>query len=102
LRVENFGCVHLRGCDTLAETGDFTDLLEEEYIAGSIAVNTDAGRVVTTILLAGETVAKDITNFLAILTITKHNQLPVSRTGGMLYSTSWRSRARKQKGNDLF
>jgi hypothetical protein len=67
LRVENFGCVHVRGGDTLAETGYFADLLEEEYLARSITVDTDAGRVVTTIFLTGETVAEDIANLLAIL-----------------------------------
>jgi len=67
LRVEDFGSIHLRGGDTLAETGDFTDLLEEDYLARSITVDANAGGIVTTIFLTGETVAEDITNLLAIL-----------------------------------
>jgi len=67
LRVENFGSVYFRAGDALAKTGDLADFFEEKYFAGGIAVDTDAGRVVTTVLLAGETVAEDITNFFAIL-----------------------------------
>jgi hypothetical protein len=74
LRVENFGCVYVCGGDTLTETGNFTDLLEVKHFARSIAINTNAGRVVTTILLTCEAVAKDITNFLAILTKMKKTQ----------------------------
>ena len=67
LRVENLGGVYARSCDALTKAGDLADFLEEEYLARSITVYTDAGRVVTTVLLAGETVAEDIANLLAIL-----------------------------------
>ena len=67
LRVEDFGRVELCARDPLAETSDFTDFLEEKDLSRSISIDTDAGRVVTTIFLAGETVAKDVANFLAIL-----------------------------------
>jgi hypothetical protein len=67
LRVENLGSVYVRGGDALAKASNLAYFLEEIYFAWSIAVDTDAGRVVTTVLLAGETVAEDITDFLAIL-----------------------------------
>ena len=79
MRVEDFGSIHLRGGDTLAETGDFTDLLEEDYLARSITVDTNAGRVVTTIFLAGETVAEDITDLLAILANNKTQSTALSQ-----------------------
>jgi hypothetical protein len=48
------------------------------HFSGSIAVDIDAGRdrrrVVTMIFLAGETVAKDIADFLATLRETKQSQ----------------------------
>jgi hypothetical protein len=75
LRVENLGGVYVRGGDTLAKTSNFADFLEKKHFAWRIAVDTDAGRVVTTVLLAGETVAEDITNFFAILRETEHRQL---------------------------
>jgi hypothetical protein len=75
LRVENLGGVYIRAGDTLAKTSNFADFLEKKDFAWSIAVDTDAGRVVTTVLLAGETVAEDITNFFAILREREHSQL---------------------------
>jgi hypothetical protein len=78
LRVENFGSIHLRAGDTLAETGDFTDLLEEDYLARSITVDANAGGIVTTIFLTGETVAEDITNLLAILANNKTQSTALS------------------------
>jgi hypothetical protein len=71
LRVENLGSVYVRGGDALAKASNLAYFLEEIYFAWSIAVDTDAGRVVTTVLLAGETVAEDITDFLAILGLEK-------------------------------
>lgn len=75
LRVENLGSVYVRGGDALAKASNLAHFLEEIYFAWSITVDTDAGRVVTTVLLAGETVAKDLTNFLAILWEMNHGQL---------------------------
>ena len=75
LRIENLGSVYARGGDTLAKAGNLADFFEKKHLAGSIAVDTDAGRVITTILLAGETVTEDITNFLAILWEREHSQL---------------------------
>ena len=75
LRVENLGSVYVRGGDTLAKAGNLADFLEKKHLARSIAVDTDAGRVVTTVLLASETVTEYITNFLAILWETEHSQL---------------------------
>ena len=75
LRVENLGGVYGRAGNTLAKTSNFTNFLEKKDFAWSITVDTDAGRVVTTVLLAGETVAEDITNFFAILREREHSQL---------------------------
>ena len=72
LRVENLGGVYARGGDTLAKTSNFADFLEKKHFAWSIAVDADASRVVTTVLLASETVAEDIANFFAILQETEH------------------------------
>jgi len=57
LRVENLGGVYARAGDALTKAGDLADFLEIIHFAGSIAIDTDAGRVVTTVFLAGETVA---------------------------------------------
>jgi len=65
LRVENFGGVNVGGGDALAKAGNFANFLEVKGLARDIAINTDAGRVVTTILLTSETVAEDIANLLA-------------------------------------
>lgn len=74
LRVENLGGVYARARDALTKAGDLADFLEIVHFAGGIAVDTDAGRVVTTIFLAGETVAEDIANFLATLWGTEQSQ----------------------------
>jgi len=67
LRVEHFRSVHFRGGDPLPKACDLANFLEVEHLAGGIAIDTDASRVVTTVLLAGETVAKNVADFLAIL-----------------------------------
>jgi hypothetical protein len=67
LRIEDFGRVDLCGRNPLAETSDFTDFLEEKDLPRIISIDADASRVVTTIFLAGETIAEDFTNLLAIL-----------------------------------
>jgi hypothetical protein len=67
LRVEHFRGVYVRRGNALAKAGNLANFLEVEDLAGGIAVDTDAGRIVTTVLLAGETIAKDVANFLAIL-----------------------------------
>jgi hypothetical protein len=74
LGVENLGGVYARAGDALTKTGDLADFLEIKHFAGNIAVDTDAGRVVTTVFLAGETVAEDIADFLATLRETKQSQ----------------------------
>jgi hypothetical protein len=74
LRVENLGGVYARGGDALTKASDLADFLEINHFAGSIAVDTDAGRVVTTVFLAGETVAEDIADFLASLWETKQSR----------------------------
>jgi hypothetical protein len=74
LRVENLGGVYARGGDARTKAGDLADFLEIKHFAGSIAINTDTGRVVTTVFLAGETVAEDIADFLAALWETKQSQ----------------------------
>jgi hypothetical protein len=74
LRVENLGGVYARAGDALTKAGDLADFLEIKHFAGNIAVDTDAGRVVTTVFLAGETVAEDIADFLATLRETKQSQ----------------------------
>ena len=74
LRVENLGGVHLRAGDALTKAGDFAYFLEIKHFARSVAVDTDAGRVVTTVFLAGKTVAEDIADFLATLWEVKQSQ----------------------------
>lgn len=74
LRVENLGGVYARGGDARTKAGDLADFLEIKHFAGSIAVNTDAGRIVTTVFFAGETVAKDFADFLATLWESKQSQ----------------------------
>jgi len=74
LRVENLGGVYARAGDALTKASDLANFLEIKHFAGSIAVDTDAGRVVTTVFLAGETVAEDIADFLASLWETKQSQ----------------------------
>ena len=75
LRVENLGGVYVRASDALTKASDLADFLEIIHLAGSIAVDTDAGRVVTTVFLAGETVAEDIADFLATLWETKQESV---------------------------
>jgi len=72
LRVENRGGVYARAGDALTKAGDLADFLKINHFAGSIAVDTDAGRVVTTVFLTSETVAEDIADFLATLWETKN------------------------------
>ena len=67
LRVENLGGVYVRTSDALTKAGDLADFLEIVHFAGSITVDTDTSRVVAAVFLAGETVAEDITDFLATL-----------------------------------
>jgi hypothetical protein len=71
LRVENLCGIYVRAGDALTKADDFADFLKIKHFAGSIAVDTDAGRVVTTVFLAGETVTEDIADFLASLWETK-------------------------------
>jgi len=53
--------------DLLAETGDLADLLEVDDVARLVAVDAEAGGVVSTILLAGEASAQDFEDLLARL-----------------------------------
>ena len=67
MRVENLCSVYARVGDALTKAGDFADFLKIKHFAGSIAIDTDAGRIVTTVFLAGETVTEDVADFLASL-----------------------------------
>jgi hypothetical protein len=67
LRVEHFRSIYVRSGDALAKACDLTNFLEVVHVAGGVAIDTDARRVVTTVLLTGETVTEDVANFLAIL-----------------------------------
>jgi hypothetical protein len=67
LRVEHFRGIYVRRGDALAKACDLADFLEVVHVAGGVAVDTDAGRIVTTVLLTGETVAENVADFLAIL-----------------------------------
>ena len=75
LRVENLGGVYVRASDALTKAGDLADFLEIVHFAGSITVDTDTSRVVAAVFLAGETVAEDITDFLATLWETKQESV---------------------------
>ena len=75
LRVENLGGVYVRAVNALTKACNLANFLEIKHFAGNIAVDTDAGRVVTTVFLAGETVAEDITDFLASLWERKECQI---------------------------
>jgi len=73
----------VRGGDALAKACDLADFLEVVHVAGGVAVDTDAGRVVTTVLLTGETVAEDVANFLAILKRRPESVCMVCQRGGV-------------------
>lgn len=51
LREEGLRRVQVRLGDLLAKTGHLADLLEEKHLAGLVAINADAGGVVSTVLL---------------------------------------------------
>jgi hypothetical protein len=80
LQAENFGGVYLYFCggEALMKAGDLADFLETVHFAGSIAVNTDAGRVVTTIFLAGETVAEDTVSQISLRLCGRQNRVSLS------------------------
>ena len=67
LREEGLGGGHCGLGDTLAETGDLADLLEEERLAGLVAVNAYACRVIAPILETRETIAKRLANTFSVL-----------------------------------
>jgi hypothetical protein len=48
-----------RSCDLLSKACNFTDFLEIDDRARLITVNTDTCRIVSTVLLAGETCNED-------------------------------------------
>jgi len=92
LRVEHFRSVDFRAGDPLSKACDLANFLEVEHLAGRIAIDTDAGRIVTTVLLAGETIAKNVADFLAIFwleiaAVTKDSTHDAQRKG-------WRGLAR--------
>ena len=51
----------------IVETSDFAYFFEEEHLAWLIAVNTNAGRVITAVLLSREAVGQYLADGLAIL-----------------------------------
>ena len=53
--------------DDFAEASDLADLLEEEHLSRLVTIDTDACGVIATVLLAGETVAKNLTDRLPVL-----------------------------------
>ncbi len=64
---EGLGGVDVGFGDTLAEASDLANLLEEKYLSRLVTIDTNAGRVVATVFLAGETVAEDLTDRLPVL-----------------------------------
>lgn len=67
LGQERLGGVYRRVGDLLAQTGDLSNLLEEVDLALFVPIDTNARRVVTTVFLTSEAVAKDLTNRFAVL-----------------------------------
>lgn len=67
LRVERLGAVDVGLGDLRSEASDLANLLEEPSLAGLITINTNTCRVVTTVLLASETVAENVANRPAVL-----------------------------------
>ena len=67
LRNEGLGSVDAGFGNLLAQTSYFADLLEEEHLSRLVAIDTNACGVVATVLLAGETIAEDLTDRLPVL-----------------------------------
>ena len=82
LRDEGLRGVDARFGDALAKTSDLSDLLEEEHLSRLVAVDADTGGIISTVFLARETIAENLTNCLPVL----YKRLLVSgvRFGGSL------------------
>lgn len=67
LRRKLLGDVNIGLGDLLAETGDFANFLEEESLAGLVAIDANARGVVTSVLLARKAVTEDLADLFAVL-----------------------------------
>lgn len=67
LGEEGLAGVYIGLGNLLAEASDLADLLEEEHLSRLVTVDTDTGGVVSTVLLTGETIAKDLANRFPVL-----------------------------------
>ena len=76
LGQEGLGSVHGRVGDLLAQTCDLSNLLEVVDLALFVSIDTNARRVVTTVFLASEAVAKDFANTFAILGSNASSESP--------------------------
>lgn len=72
LRKEGLGGVDVGFSDLLAQASYLADLLEEHHLSGLVAVDTNASRVIATVLLPSETVAEDFANRLTVLLKIEH------------------------------
>ena len=59
--------------DLLPKASHLADLFEVKDLARLVTVNAQTGRVITTVLLAGETSAKNLKDFLTTLETTNFN-----------------------------
>ena len=67
LRNEGLRSVDAGFGNLLAQASYFADLLEEEHLSRLVTIDTNACGVIATVLLAGETVAEDLTDRLPVL-----------------------------------
>lgn len=72
MRNADLGYIGLRDIDggrgdLFAQPNDFADFLEEEDLAGLVAIYGKTSRVVSSVFLACETIAKDLKDFFAAL-----------------------------------
>jgi hypothetical protein len=67
LRCESLCDVNVGGSNLLAEPSDFAHFLKERDFTGLVPVNDETSRIVSTVFLAGKTIAENLKDLLSIL-----------------------------------